>query len=250
MNNFIISVEGIDGSGKTSLISRIEREIPGILVFREPGGTYLSELCKDILKGNAFKSQEVSFSIETKDLLEDLLAISHNKKLKKTIENILNKEEIYPMQTKLTAAEELSLFNIARSELITSKIIPVLESDNTSPIIFDRFTDSTIAYQSYGRGLNLNSTIDACKKAAKGVVPDKTILLRIDPEERLHRIRIRGKEDNIESSGEIFFRKIVSGFDQMSEENPERFFIVDGSQSKEYIAQEVITAIKLWLGKK
>ena len=136
--NKLITFEGIDGVGKTTQIKlfldRLKKQKINYILFREPGGTPLSEKIRDILLDN---------TIEISNLSETLL------------------------------------FLAARADLVNKKIKPHLK-DVSSYIVCDRFLDSTLAYQSYGRDVNLELVQAITSKVTNGIIPSTTFLLDAD----------------------------------------------------------------------
>ena len=131
---------------------------------------------------------------------------------------------------------ELLLFNASRAQLITEVIRPDLESGRV--VICDRYADSTTAYQSYGRGLDLE-TVKAIKHAATGgLKPDLTVLLDISAEEGLGRKRAQ-KQDRFECEDIAFHQKVREGYLKLAASEPERWLVVDASQSKARIEQTI-----------
>ena len=129
---------------------------------------------------------------------------------------------------------ELMLFNASRSQLVTEVIKPSLEGGKV--VISDRYADSTTAYQGYGRGLDLEMVKATNNAATQGVKPDLTILLDISPEKGLARKRAR-RQDRFEQEEIVFHQRVWKGYLKMAADEPERWLVVDASQSKEKIAQ-------------
>jgi len=129
---------------------------------------------------------------------------------------------------------ELMLFNASRSQLVTEVIKPSLEGGKV--VISDRYADSTTAYQGYGRGLDLEMVKATNNAATQGVKPDLTILLDISPEKGLARKRAR-RQDRFEQEEIAFHQRVWKGYLKMAADEPERWLVVDASQSKEKIAQ-------------
>jgi dTMP kinase len=129
---------------------------------------------------------------------------------------------------------ELMLFNASRAQLVTEVIKPSLEGGKV--VISDRYADSTTAYQGYGRGLDLEMVKATNNAATQGVKPDLTILLDISPEKGLARKRAR-RQDRFEQEEIAFHQRVWKGYLKMAADEPERWLVVDASQSKEKIAQ-------------
>ncbi len=129
---------------------------------------------------------------------------------------------------------ELLLFNASRAQLVTKVIQPNLESGIV--VICDRYADSTTAYQGYGRGLNLEMVKAINDTATQGLKPALTILLDMPVEAGL--ARKRGKrQDRFEQEEIVFHQRVRDGYLKMAADDPERWSVIDATQSKEKIAQ-------------
>ena len=129
---------------------------------------------------------------------------------------------------------ELLLFNASRAQLVAEVIQPNLK--NGKMVICDRYADSTTAYQSYGRGLDLEIVKAINNTATQGLEPDLTVLLDISAESGLARKRAR-KQDRFEGEDTAFHRRVRDGYLKMAADDPERWLVVDASQSKRKIVQ-------------
>ena len=129
---------------------------------------------------------------------------------------------------------ELLLFNASRAQLVTEVIKPSLESGKL--VICDRYADSTTAYQSYGRGLDLAMVRAVNGAAVQGLTPDLTVLLDIPVEAGLARKKVR-KQDRFEQEDIAFHRRVREGYLKLAAAEPQRWLVVDASQSREKIAQ-------------
>ena len=107
---------------------------------------------------------------------------------------------------KLSPSAESLLFVAARTQLTTEKIKPSLEQNQF--VICDRYADSTVAYQGYGRGLNVKYLEELNKFATDSIQPDITIILDIDPEKAAIRMA-SDVPDRLESAGINFFLKVI-----------------------------------------
>ncbi len=129
---------------------------------------------------------------------------------------------------------ELLLFNASRTQLIDEVIRPELEKGKM--VICDRYADSTIAYQSYGRGLDLKMVRAVNNIATQGLKPDLTILLDISAQEGLAR---KKKRDRFEQEDIAFHQRVREGYLKLAKEEPERWLVIDAAQSREKIAQVI-----------
>lgn len=142
------------------------------------------------------------------------------------------------------AQAELLLFNAARAQHVAETILPALQ--NGSWVLCDRFTDATVAYQGFGRGLDLPivQTINAF--ASQGLVPALTVLFDLPVETGLARARKRASnghpekaEDRFEQEDLHFHNLVRNGYLRLAEESPRRFRIVDAAGPPEAIEKEV-----------
>ena len=129
---------------------------------------------------------------------------------------------------------ELMLFNVSRAQLMTEVIKPNLESGKV--VISDRYADSTTAYQSYGRGLDLAMVRAVNNAAIQGLNPGLTILLDMSVEAGLARKRGK-KQDRFEQEDIAFHRRVREGYLKLVEKEPERWLVLDATQPKEKIAE-------------
>jgi len=153
---------------------------------------------------------------------------------------LLNKEKGDGMD----GLTELLLYEACRVEIIKNIIKPELEAGKV--IICDRFTDSTLAYQGYARGLDKDLIVSLNERASLGVLPHVTLLIDLPVEEGLKRAGKRSeemadgaKEDRFESLGQEFHEKVRQGFLEIAKKEPERVKIVDGSQQISAIHTEI-----------
>ena len=145
------------------------------------------------------------------------------------------------------ARGELLLFLSARAQLVEKVIRPALAAGNW--VLSDRFSDSTIAYQGYGRGLDLDFLATANAFVCDGLSPDISFLLDVDP--ATSRMRMRRREaatntvpDRIEAAGEEFHRRLARGFRELAAAEPGRIVTIDGSGTVEEVGDRVWMSIK------
>ena len=145
---------------------------------------------------------------------------------------------------------ELLLFESARAELMAERVRPLLESE--AVVIADRFAGSTIAYQGYGRGIDLSRIEWLNDFATGGRYPDLTILLDIDPVLGLGRVNERQPQlalpmgdapDRFEDETMVFHDRVRRGFLKQAEHNPATWRIIDGSRPPDKIAAEIHEAV-------
>jgi dTMP kinase len=133
---------------------------------------------------------------------------------------------------------ELMLFCAARAELVAEVVRPALESGRD--VVSDRFADSSVAYQGSARGLGVERAEEICRVATGDVVPDLTVLLRIDPERSLQR---EGTADRFEEEGIELQRAVARGYDEIAARDPDRVVVVDAEGSVEEVHERVMEAV-------
>ena len=141
----------------------------------------------------------------------------------------------------MSCETELLLYLAARAQIVREKILPALQKGTV--IICDRFEDSTIAYQGYGRGIS----VEVIKSFARFVCgvgaihesplrPDLTFLLDIDPTAGMAR---GGRHDRIERESLAFHRRVRRGFLALARKEPKRFVVLAATQSKAEVADKI-----------
>ncbi len=136
--------------------------------------------------------------------------------------------------TDVSPLTELLLFNASRAQLVDKVIKPNLE--NGKIVICDRYTDSTTAYQSYGRGLDLEMVTTVNNAATGGLKPDLTVLLDMPADEGLARKKAK-RYDRFEQEDIVFHQRVRQGYLKLAANEPEHWLVVDATQPKEKIAQ-------------
>jgi len=134
---------------------------------------------------------------------------------------------------KISPMAELLLFNASRAQLVAEVILPALEAGKV--VLCDRYADSTTAYQSYGRGLDLAKVLVVNSAATQGITPNLTILMDIPVEEGLSRKK-RRRQDRFEQEDLAFHRWVREGYLKLAKSEPKRWLIVDATQSRAKIA--------------
>ena len=143
----------------------------------------------------------------------------------------------------LCPTAEMLLMFAARAQNVDQWILPALTEGKI--VLSDRFTDSTLAYQGVARGLGAETVLEVDRIACRGLVPDLTICIDIDPLVGLTRAHARNREDdtNVETrldQQELgFYRKVREGYRQIAADEPGRFRMIDGDRPIGEIADEV-----------
>ena len=199
MKGYFISVEGGDGSGKSTQIKKIETYLQekglDYILTREPGGTPVAEKIRELILDPANKA--------------------------------------------LTGRAEMLLYAASRAQHVEEKILPALEAGKV--VLSDRFTDSSIAYQAYGRGLG-NVVAEVNRIATGGKEPDLTIFLNITPAAGMARKNNQDGHvlDRLELEKAAFHETVYEGYLALARESGGRIADIDADRP----AEEVFADIK------
>lgn len=198
MDGYLISVEGGDGSGKSTQMQKIEAYLTQrgrqVLRTREPGGTPVAEKIRTLI--------------------------------------------LDPENAALTGKAEMLLYAAARAQHLEEKILPALAAGQV--VLTDRFTDSSIAYQAYGRGLG--EMVAAVNRIATGgKEPDLTIFLDLSPQAGIAR---KGRQaghtpDRLEREAAAFHERVYTGYLALARENPARIAVIDADRPPEAVFAEI-----------
>lgn len=149
------------------------------------------------------------------------------------------------LDIRIDPVTELLLFSAARSQLIAEVIRPALAKDQI--VICDRYAESTLAYQGYGRGLDLNTIRTINEISTGGLRPDLIILPDIDVEEGLSRKGTAATNDRFERETISFHHRVRKGYLEMAKKEPDRWFVVDSSQPKRRISKLIWQKVQSYL---
>jgi len=147
-----------------------------------------------------------------------------------------------PANADMLPGAEILLFSASRAQLVGQVIRPALVTGTI--VICDRFADSTLAYQGYGRQLDLLALRAITNFATGGLVPDLTIYLDLTVEEGLRRKRAaldegRGEWDRLDQQDLEFHRRVRAGYQALIAEEPERWLVIDASQTEAEIQSQI-----------
>jgi dTMP kinase len=145
----------------------------------------------------------------------------------------------------ITPVTELLLYNASRAQHLKEVILPALKKGGI--VITDRFSDSTVAYQGYGRGIDLK-LIDSLERiVTEGLKPDITLLLDLDVETGLLRNKGINKTDRFELEDLEFHKKVRDGYIQIAAKEPGRIKLIDASGSIEEIQGKIIDMVTTYI---
>ena len=200
MKGKFIVIEGIDGCGKTTQIHELSKWLPisGLIKTR-------SKLITTREPGGTLLGQKLRG-----------LILDNNK------------------DNKPSSLSELLLYSADRAEHVSKIISPALNKNDW--VISDRFSDSTLAYQGYGRNINLEIIKKIESIVCQGVYPDLTFFLEISPEESIMR-RKNEIPDRIESAGIKFLEKVNEGFKLIAKEK--NWKVISASQNIKTISNQI-----------
>jgi len=197
----LITIEGIDGAGKTTLAARLAEDLRrrdrSVELLREPGGVLASERIRTLVKDP---------------------------------------------NARIGPRAEALLYAAARAQLVEERISPLLEAGTW--VLLDRFVDSSLAYQGAGRELGVGPVAAVNAFATGGLLPDRTLLLRIPPAAGRERQGGRGEPgDRLELEEDSFFARVAAAYDGLAAAEPERFRVLDASRPREEVHHAALAAL-------
>ena len=148
----------------------------------------------------------------------------------------------------MTNRAELLLFSAARADLVERVIEPARAAGRN--VVCDRFVDSSLAYQGAARGIGVEEVERAMEFVVAGCVPDRTVLLQVDPEaaDARGQARLAGGEadgeDRFESEGIEFQRAVASAYEALAAKHPDRITVVDGDGEPDEVHARVLAAVR------
>lgn len=205
MEGNLISLEGGEGSGKSTQIELLSDKLQGlgyqVVKTKEPGGTLIGKKIRRLL--------------------------------------------LDPVNTEMDARTEFLLYAADRAQHINEKIKPVLKEGKI--VLTDRYVDSNLAYQGYGRGLEKKILRQINEWVVGDYWPDLTIILDIEVEKGIKRARDLSPEkmgDRLEQEVIDFYQCVREGYLEMAAAEPERFVLLDADKSPQEVNDEIFAAVK------
>jgi dTMP kinase len=198
----LVTIEGLDGAGKTTLAAGLvaalaARGVQAVLL-REPGGVELSERVRALVKDPALR---------------------------------------------VGGPAEALLYAAARAQLVEERVRPLL--DEGSWVLLDRFVDSSLAYQGAARGLGVDRVRELNLFATGGLVPDRTLLLALEPAAGRARLAGRGEApDRLEAEDAAFFARVAAAYAELAHEEPERIRVIDAAGAETEVLAAALAALE------
>lgn len=141
---------------------------------------------------------------------------------------------------------EALLFAASRRQHLVERVLPALEADKI--VLCDRFIDSSLAYQGIARGIGFDEIMAINKFAIDTHMPDLTIYLKLEPEIGLERISNNARENNrLDEETIDFHKKVVLGYNELSELYPNRIKVVDAAQSIDSVVSDTLNIINAYI---
>ncbi len=152
-----------------------------------------------------------------------------------------------PASADIQPRAELLLYFASRAQNVDQVIRPALEAGQT--VLCDRFTDSTLVYQGCGRGLDTEVVRDLDRIACRGLKPDVTFLIDIDPETSLMRAKRRNErtgpsESRIDEEGAEFHERVRQGYLALAKAEPDRIMVIDGTVGIGEVGHQIREALR------
>ena len=203
MPGVFITFEGIEGSGKSTQISRLLQHLTNsgrpVTLTREPGGTPIGDQIRTIL--------------------------------------------LNPANRMLDPAAELLLYAASRAQHLRDVILPALDAGRI--VLCDRFSDATLAYQGYGRGLSVATIRELDRIVTAGLRPRLTVLLDLAPETGVRRARGRNTSQGLDGEARFenedlaFHDRVRNGYLELAMQEPERIRVVNAARTPEEIQDDI-----------
>jgi dTMP kinase len=216
-----VTLEGLEGSGKSTQIARLEQHLVArgidVTVTREPGGTPLAERIRALL----LEARDRSPSTRSAPPLEGA-------------------SDPGPWS-------EAFLMEAARADLVTRVIEPSLESGKV--VLCDRYADSTLAYQGGGRGLDAALLAAMNRAATGGRIPDLTLLFDLDPAIGLaRRAGATAAPNRLDLEPEAFHARVRARYRELAAAEPSRFVVLEARTPEDELERAVWDAVEGRLG--
>ncbi|MFI3283651.1 MAG: dTMP kinase [Erysipelotrichaceae bacterium] len=146
-----------------------------------------------------------------------------------------------PEHTSMDAKTEALLYAASRRQHLVEKVLPAIEEGKV--VICDRFIDSSLAYQGYGRAIGFDEVLSINQFAIENYFPEKTIFLALDEAEGLKRIQSRTFKDRLDQESLDFHHEVSQGYQAVLKKFEDRMVVVDASQEVEQVIEDALKKI-------
>ena len=201
MKGYFITLEGPDGSGKTTVTNavceKLEQMGYQIVHTREPGGIEIAEQIRSVI--------------------------------------------LDPKNTAMDAKTEALLYAASRRQHLVERVFPALKQGKI--VICERFLDSSLAYQGYGRQLGFDEVLSINLFATDNIYPDLTVYLDVDEEIGLSRLKDRSFKDRLDQESIDFHHRVSQGYKEVLKRFKDRICIVDASKSLDEVIDNTLNTI-------
>jgi dTMP kinase len=195
----LITFEGIEAAGKSTLIAALAKELTTrgdpVLITKEPGGTPFGDALRSIFLDPFFRVDPIA---------------------------------------------EVMVLNAPGA--LGGAVVLGRAGRPPTTVLGDRFFDATVAYQGYGRGLDIDSLLEICLVATQRIAPHLTFLVDIPVALSAERVRARGGADRLEREDEAFHTRVRTGYLAMAERFAKRFVVLDGTEALEVLVAQACAA--------
>ena len=207
---FFIVFEGVEGCGKSfqskKLANNLKKKNIETVLTREPGGTKSAELIRNLILKDYFNKE--------------------------------NKSEKFDKYT------DTLLYLAARNEHIKNKIKPALQKKKI--VICDRFTDSTLAYQVYGKKVSIQFINNIHKQILNGIKPNLTFVLKVSPKASKKRLIKRKSKNRYDNFAQSFYTSAQKYFIKIAK-NRKNYFILDSSDNSNNLEKRIFRIVSKYL---
>jgi dTMP kinase len=146
----------------------------------------------------------------------------------------------------MDAMAEALLYVASRAQFVAEIVRPALAAETV--VICDRYADSTLAYQGYGRGLAIGTLRTLNRIATGGLIPDRTFLLDLPVDEGLARKRRGGDLNRLDNAGYAFHERVRNGYHALAEADPARWRVIDAGAAPSVVAEAIWAALSPFVG--
>ena len=189
--------------------------------------------------GKSYQSKKLYRFIKKKNIPVILTREPGGTKSAEKIRELILKDYFHPdSKEKFNKYTDTLLYLAARNEHVENKIRPAINKKKI--VICDRFTDSTLAYQVYGKGVNKILVNSVHNYILGRVTPDLTFVLKVNINKALQRLKKRKKKNRYDKFSKNFYIRVQKAFIKIAKKNKRRYFIIDNSKDSKFTEQKIL----------